>query len=120
RRRKSVSQQFVTAPVCKRDKKHQPHIGNGGFRVEKRLQLKCKNDGSPPAYSISANPRSPGEDRQSHEGSGDGGWKTRSEIVLAKNLVTGNLPPISKWRLVQPQLIIEIRHDVVAALDHFA
>ena len=68
---------------------------------------------------IAANSFSPCEDRQRDERSCDRRRETRGEIIFAEDFVAGDLCPVGEGRLVQAQLVVEMRHDIIAALDHF-
>src|SRR5438270_14084798 len=116
-----------------RDEQDEPHVGDGGFRVEKCLQRQSENDRRPPANFSSTNShlrrrrspgrpkaRTPSQDRQCDERRCNCGWKTRREIVLAKNLVAGGLRPIGEGGLVEANLIVEVRDNVISAFDHLA
>src|ERR1700730_15221500 len=112
--------QLVSGPMRNRHEQYQPHICDCGFSVHKRLQRKRKNDCRPPANTIPIDPRSPGENRQCNERRRDCRWKTRGEIVLAEDCKTGDLRPIGEGWFVQAKLVIEMRDDVIASLNHFA
>ena len=101
--------------------------------MEKRLQRKRKDNRGPPSKFASVNSRlrrrslprrpkaqGPGKDRHRGKRGRKSRGKTRCEIALAKNLVTGDLPPIGEGRLIEAEVIVEVRHDVVAAFDHLS
>jgi hypothetical protein len=41
---------------------HEPHVGDGGFRVNEGLQRKRENNCSPPPELFSCDPATPDED----------------------------------------------------------
>src|SRR6266404_1442085 len=118
--RKPVAQQFVPAPMRKSDKQHQRHVRDGGFRMPESLERECEYDRCPPTDAISSDARAPGEDRQCGERGSDGRWKTCREIVFPKDFVARDLRPVGEGRFVEAEVIVEIRNDVIAALNHFA
>jgi hypothetical protein len=103
-----------------RDEQDKPHVGDGSFGMENRLQGKCENDCRAPAELLSTHARAPGKDRQCREGSGDCRWESRRKIVLTKDFVAGSLCPIGEGRLIEAKLIVKVRNDVIAALEHLA
>src|SRR5437870_3164990 len=112
--------ELISRPMCYRHEQHQPHVGDGRFGVEKRLQRKGKNDRCPPANSLSAYPCTPGQNRQRGERSGQSRRETRCEIVFTKDTITCSLSPIGEGRFIQTKLIIEARNDVIAAFGHLS
>ena len=59
--RRSV-QQFISSPMRQGHEQHEPHVGDGGFRVNECLQRKSENNRSPPPELFSSHPATPGED----------------------------------------------------------
>jgi hypothetical protein len=55
-------QQFISSPMRQCDKQHQPHVGDGGFRVNEGLERKRKDNCSPPPELFSSYPTTPGND----------------------------------------------------------
>jgi hypothetical protein len=102
------------------DEQYEPHICDSGLRVEECLQRKCKDDGGPTAHAIPANARPPGKDRQGYKRGCDCRWETCRKIIFTEQAITGGLSPISEGRLVQAEVIVEVRNNVVAALNHLA
>ena len=103
-----------------RHEEHQPHVGHRGFAVDEGLQAKGEDDCRPKTGATKPQPRSPGQN-------GDRGQRRRNcrrqpggECVLSENAVAGDLAPIGERRLVEAVAIVEIRNDVIPALDHFA
>src|SRR4030095_5225387 len=98
-----MAQKLVACPVRQSDKQNEPHVSHGGFRVEKCLQREGENDCRPPSDSGCADARIPGEDGQRSQGGGDCRWKSGREIVLSKNLVTGDVCPIGAGGVVESE-----------------
>src|ERR1700720_2038377 len=98
------------------DEQDQPHIGDGCFGVQKRLQRKRENDRCPPPDFSPAKARTPGEDRQCHERGRDRRWKTGGKIILPEDFETSYLRPVGEGRLIETKMVVEIRNDVIAAL----
>ena len=115
-----MAQKFIACPMRQCDEQNEPHVSHGGFRVEKCLQREGENDCRPPSDSGCADARTPGEDGQRSQGGGDCRWKSGREIVLSKNLVTGDLCPIGEGRFVETEVIVEIGNDIIAAFNHLA
>src|SRR6266850_1634392 len=103
-----------------RDKKNEPHVGDSSFGVDDRLDRKRKDDGGPKAGALVRNSPAPCEDRQCNERRRDDRWKTRREIILSKDFEARHLGPVGEGRFVEAILVVEIRNDVIATLDHFA
>src|SRR5712691_3696443 len=99
---------------------HQPHVCDRGFRMNESLEREREYDRRPPTDAISPDPRAPGEYRQCGERGSYGRWKTRREIVFAEDFVAGDLRPVRKGGFVEAEVIVEVRNDVIAALDHLA
>src|ERR1700682_4426635 len=45
---------------------------------------------------------------------------SRGESIFAKHAVTRDLGPVGEGRLIEAILIVEMRNDVIATLDHLA
>src|SRR5215471_8742273 len=109
-------------------KQHQPHVGHCGFRMDKRLQAKREDDCRHPACSdlrslnvrsrSRTKPRATGEERQRSERPGDSRGKTRGEIVLTEEMIACYLRPIGEGRFVEAELVVEVRNDIIASLNH--
>src|SRR5262249_60729885 len=97
----TVSEQFEAAPMGSTYKQRQPHIGNGSFRMDERLQTKCEYDRCPPSNALSANPQSPEGNRYCEQRSRNRRGETRGEIVFAKNAVARDQRQIGEGRLVE-------------------
>ena len=65
-------------------------------------------------------PRSPGKNGDRGQRRGESGRQARSERVLPEDAVARDLEPISERRLIEAVTVVEIRNDIIAALDHFA
>ena len=115
-----MAQKFIACPMRQCDEQNDPHVSHGGLRVEKCLQRERENDCRPPSDSGWADARTPGKDGQRSQGCGDCRRKSGREIVLSKNLVTGDLCPIGEGRFVETEMIVEIGNDIIAALSHLA
>src|SRR5919204_258583 len=85
-----------------------------------KIPRPSENNCRPPTDPLVCNTFPPAKDRQCGERRRDGGWKTRGKIVFAKRFKARDLHPVGEWRFVQAQVIIEMRNDVVAPLDHLA
>jgi len=102
-----------------REKENQPHVRDRGLAMDKGLQAERKNNGSPPARALVTDAGSPFEEQNSNEGSSNRRRQSRGEIALAKNPKTSGLAPVGKRRFIKPKLIIEIRNEIISALEHF-
>ena len=115
-----VAQQFVASPVPQGHEKNQPDVGDRGFGVEESLQAKGEDDRRPKASAGEPKTRPPGQNHHRGQRRGERAGQTRRERVLAKEMITGDLAPVSERRLVEAVAIIEIRHHIIAPLDHLA
>ena len=84
------------------------------------LEGKRKDNCSPPPELFSSDSPTPEQDKYGGECCSYGRRKTSGEIVLAENVIAGDLCPLGEGRLIESKLIIEVRNDVVPAFDHFA
>ena len=112
--------QFESSTTRQGHEQHEPHVGNGGFRVNEGLQRKRKDNCSPPPELFSSRSATPCEDQYGGECRCYCRREASSEIVFAENVIAGDLCPVGEGRLIESKLIIEVGNDVVAALDHFA
>src|ERR1051325_4084971 len=102
------------------DKQCQPHIGNRSLSMDEGLQTECEYDRCPPSKAFSAHPQSTKRNRHREQRGRNGRGETRGKIVLAENMIARDLCPIREGRLVEAKLIIEVRNNVITALDHLA
>src|SRR5436190_23663420 len=56
--------QFVSSPTRKSHEQYEPHVGDGGFRVNKCLERKRKYNCCPPPDPFSSDSPGPGENYQ--------------------------------------------------------
>ena len=112
--------QFVSSPIRQGHEQHEPHVGDGGFRVHEGLERKRKDNCSPPPELFSSHSATPGEDQYGGECRCNCRRKASGEIVFAENVIAGDLCPVGEGRLIESKLIIEVGNDVVLAFDHFA
>ena len=102
-----------------RDKQHQAHIRHRRFPVNERLQGKGENYRRPPAGALVAHSLAPCEEKQRDQRRRDSRRKPRGEIVLAKESIARDLRPVSQWRFIESELVVEVRNNVVSAFAHF-
>src|SRR5260370_39083826 len=69
-------QQFISSPMRKGHEQHEPHVGDGGFRVNEGLERKREDNCSPPPELFSADTATPENDQQS----GEWGWEYRRKF----------------------------------------
>ncbi len=55
--------QFVSSPMRQGHEQHEPHVGDGGFRVNEGLERKRKDNCSPPPELFSSHSATPDEDQ---------------------------------------------------------
>ena len=112
--------EFESSPTRQSHEQHKPHVGDGGFRMNECLERKREYNCCPPPDPFSSDSPAPGENYQGGECRCYDRRKPSGEIIFAKYAIASDLCPIGKRRLIESKLIIEVRNDVVAALDHFA
>ncbi len=117
---KPVAQQFVAGPMRQGHEKDQPHVGHRSLGVDESLEAEGENDRGPKPGASHPKTRAPAKNHDRSQRRRQRAGQPRRERVLAKEMITGDLTPIGEWWFVETITIVEIRHDIIATLDHLA
>ena len=64
--------------------------------------------------------RAPGENHDRGQRRRQRAGEPRRKWVFAEEMITGDLTPVGERRFIETITIVEIRHDIIAPLDHLA
>ena len=104
-----------------RHEKDQPHIGDRGFGMDESLQAKGEDDRRPETGATADRAAVPRQKSRPPSAPPRRALGNRAANGFSpKTRIARDLEPIGERRLIEPIAIVEIRHDIIAALDHLA